>query len=114
LDNPGAAARVKILEGRGLRVPDKLHPPEINPGAIQWLDDFFELGTDRQLTGYGSGPIPARSIARHTAGWEDSESSMFTHVIRALDDVWLKMQSPDSDAPESDNPARDAFRTRKG
>lgn len=114
MDNPGAAARVSALEKKGKRVPDRLHPPVINPGAVQWLDDFFELGTDRQLTGYGAGPIPSSSIARHVAGWSDGEASMFRHVIRALDGAWLKRQSPDGEMPESDNPARDAFRSRKG
>jgi len=93
-------------------VPDRLYPPDVNPGAVAWLDDFFELGTDRQLTGYGAGPIPASSIARHVAGWPDYEAWQFRHVIRALDNAWLKRQSGDDDvdAPVSDNHARDAFR----
>jgi len=114
MDNPRAAQRVKALEALGKRVPDRLYPPEVNPGSVQWLDDFFELCTDRQLTNYGAGPIPAQSIFRHISGWPDGESTMFLIVIRALDAAWLKHQSPDSDVPESDNPARDAFRTRKG
>ena len=93
-------------------MPDRLYPPDVNPGAVAWLDDFFELGTDRQLTGYGAGPIPAASIARHVAGWPDYEAWQFRHVIRALDNAWLKRQSGDDDvdAPVSDNHARDAFR----
>jgi len=114
MDNPGSAARVRLLEQSGKRVPDRLYPPDVNPGAVQWLDDFFELGTDRQLTGYGSGPIPSSSIARHVDGWLEGEAEMFRHVIRALDGAWLKRQSPDSEVPESDNPARDAFRRKKG
>ena len=96
-------------------MPDRLYPPDVNPGAVAWLDDFFELGTDRQLTGYGAGPIPASSIARHVAGWPDSEAWQFRHVIRALDNAWLKRQSGDDDvdAPVSDNHARDAFRGGK-
>lgn len=96
-------------------MPDRLYPPDVNPGAAAWLDDFFELGTDRQLTGYGAGPIPAASIARHVAGWCEYEAWQFRHVIRALDGAWLKRQSGDDDvdAPVSDNPARDAFRGGK-
>lgn len=110
MDNPTAAARIKVLEEKGRRIPDRLYPPDIQPGAAQWLEDFFELGTDRQLTGYGAGPIPAGSIERHIAGWPYGDAEMFRYVIRALDGAWLKRQKPDGDAPESDNPARDAFR----
>ena len=112
MDNPNSQARIEAIEAKGRRVPDRLYPPDVHPGAVAWFDDFFELGTDRQLTGYGAGPIPAASIARHVAGWSDHEAWQFRHVIRALDNAWLKRQSGDDgdDLPVSDNPARDAFR----
>ena len=112
MDNPNSQARIEAIEEKGRRVPDRLYPPDVHPGAVAWLDDFFELGTDRQLTGYGAGPIPAASIARHVAGWCEHDAWQFRQVIRALDNAWLKRQSgdDDGDAPVSDNPARDAFR----
>ena len=112
LDNPNSQARIEAIEAKGRRVPDRLYPPDVNPGAVSWFDDFFELGTDRQLTGYGAGPIPASSISRHVEGWSDHEAWQFRHVMRRLDNAWLKRQSPDGgdDLPVSDNPARDAFR----
>ena len=76
------------------------------------MADFFELGTDRQLTAHGAGPIPAASICRHTDGWPDEEADMFRRVIRALDTAWLKSQLPDADMPETDNAVRDGFRAR--
>ena len=112
MDNPGAEARRDALADKGRRIPDHLFPPDVLPGCEGFLADFFELGTDRQLTGYGAGPIPSSSIARHVAGWPDVEANLFRHVIRALDGAWLKRQSPDAGAPESDNPARDAFRAK--
>lgn len=79
------------------------------PGLAGWISDFFELGTDRQI-GMQAGPIPAASIDRHTAGWPEDEAELFRHVIRAMDRAYLDSQRPDRDAPESDNPTRDAFR----
>jgi hypothetical protein len=73
---------------------------------------FWELSTDRQLTGYGSGPIPAASIDRHTAGWDADEAEMFRACIRAMDAVFLQSQSKEPDVPPSDNAARDAFRAK--
>lgn len=89
-------------------------PPEILPGAEQWLEAFWELSTDRQFTGYGSGPIPAASIDRHTAGWDEAEAKAFRTCVRAMDAVFLKSQRDEPDAPESDNPARDRFRAAMG
>lgn len=75
-----------------------------------WLDDFFELGSDRAIGMNGPGPIPAASISRHTDGWPDDDEDTFRFVIRELDRAYLNSQRPDGDIPQSDNPARDAFR----
>lgn len=82
------------------------------PGTEPWLADFFELGTDRPIGMNGVGPIPATTIDRHTAGWPEDEAELFRHVIRAMDRAYLAAMRPDRDAPDSDNPARDAFRAR--
>ena len=80
------------------------------PGTEHWLGDFFELGTDRQIGTSGPGPIPASSLDRHTANWSEDEAEVFRFVIRELDRAYLNSLQPDGDVPESDNPARDAFR----
>lgn len=79
-------------------------------GTEAWLDDFFELGTDRSIGMNGPGPIPAASIIRHVEGWPDDEADMFRFVIRQLDQAYLGHLRPDGEVPVSDNPARDAFR----
>lgn len=57
-------------------------------GWEPWLAAFWELGTDRQL-GMATGPIPAASIDRHTAGWPRDDAELFRRVIRALDGAYL-------------------------
>jgi hypothetical protein len=115
LDNPDAAKRREALTEKGWRIPPHLFPPGTLPGSDSplpgtevWLDDFFELGTDRSM----GGRIPAASIARHVEGWPDDEAGMFRFVIRELDQAYLAHLRPDGDVPVSDNPARDAFRAR--
>lgn len=90
-------------------------PPDILPGTGEWFEAFIELGTDRQI-GQVLGPIPAASIARHTAGWAMDEAACFRHVIRELDAVYLAHVNPggDSGVEVGDNPARDAFRAAMG
>lgn len=85
-------------------------PPEILPGLEPWFEAFWELGTDRQI-GQVVGPIPAASIDRHTAGWPDAEAQAFRRCIRAMDQVFLKSQRGSVSVPESEDPARDAFRS---
>ena len=97
------------MEAKGWRIPPHLFPPDILPGYEGWLDDFFELGTERQ-----SGPIPKGAIDRHVRGWLDDEADIFRHVIRAMDSAFMKSQQPGGDVPQSDNPARDAFRVVMG
>ena len=72
-------------------------------GYDGWYRDFFELSTDRQI-GMAVGPIPAASIERQ------GRCELFRRVIRAMDRVYLAHVRGEGDEPESDNPARDAFR----
>lgn len=109
----GAAYRT--LRKAGSEIPGGLEPPELLPGLGGWYDDFLELSTDRQI-GMGIGPIPASSIARHTAGWPEDDADAFRTCIRAMDAVYLDHAAgkgrdrPSPDLAGSDNPARDAFR----
>ncbi|WP_437437240.1 phage tail assembly chaperone [Shinella daejeonensis] len=103
--------RRRRLEARGKPIPDELWPPDLLPGADAWLSAFWELSTDRQI-GFATGPVPSSSIDRYTAGWEPEEASRFRHCIREMDKAFMKAISSDVDLPDSDNPARDAFRAR--
>jgi hypothetical protein len=98
------------LQGKGWRIPVALFPPTIMPGTEGWLDDFFELGTDRAMGMNSPGPIPSASISRHVENWPEDEADTFRFVIRQLDQAYLGHLRPDGDVPVSDNPARDAFR----
>lgn len=104
----------------GKDIPDNLTPPDIFPGFDGWLDDFWELSTDRQL-GFGSaGPIPKSSIDRHVMGWKPSDADLFRSVIRALDRVVLsnaagepiviEATAAEGGAEKSAQMARDNFR----
>ena len=113
----GEAYEVAMKGAGGM--PDHLSPPDLLPGADVWLSAFWELSTDRQI-GMAAGPIPAASIARHTAGWADVEAEGFRRCIRAMDRAYLEAiapgpdgkpkQRPDPAIAASDNPARDVFR----
>lgn len=81
-------------------------------GYESWLEDFGELSSDRLVSDAGFGPIPARSIRDHVAGWDADDAALFRRCIRAMDAVYLKHVNGVVDVPESDNPARDAFRAR--
>ncbi|WP_435531518.1 phage tail assembly chaperone [Pseudogemmobacter faecipullorum] len=109
-----AEIRRKRFEERGKPIPAHLWPPEILPGYEDWFAAFFELSTDRPTSDHGSGPIPAGSIARHCIGWPEDEQEAFRTCVRAMDAAWLKSQRNEPDLPESDNPARDAFRVGMG
>ena len=82
--------------------------PEIKAGFEPWIADFFRLSTDRQLTGYGSGPIPNASIMRHVAGWDDTEADMFEVCIRAMDTAFL-----DALAPKKDDDGKPSVKMKK-
>lgn len=86
---PAASKERQAREEKGLPIADWLWPPAILPGCEEWLGAFHDLGTDRQLTGYGQGPIPHGSILRHTQGWPEREADLFYHIIRALDRAFL-------------------------
>lgn len=112
-----------VADRSGKPIPAHLTPPEVAPGADVWLSDFWELSTDRQI-GMGVGPVPAASIARHTAGWGVDEAERFRCCIRAMDRAYLEAINPGPDGKPkprmdpklaaSDNPARDAFRAAFG
>jgi len=110
LNNPGAAKRREALHEKGWRIPASLFAPDVLPGTEGWLDDFLELGTDRAIGMNGPGPIPSASISRHVDGWSEDEADTFRFVIRRMDHAYLGHLSPAAEAPDSDNPARDAFR----
>lgn len=62
--------------------------PEIEPGLESWLDLFWELCTDRQVS-MAPMPIPASAIDRYAFGMASEEAVMFRACIRAMDREWL-------------------------
>ena len=82
--------------------------PEIKMGFEAWIADFFKLSKDRQLTGYGSGPIPDASIKRHVAGWDQGEADMFETCIEAMDSAFLAAM-----APKKDDDGKPVVKTKK-
>lgn len=85
---PNAELYRAVMRKARRPVPDNLFPPPVMSGWEPWLAAFWELGTDRQL-GMATGPIPAASIDRHTAGWPRDDAAMFRRVMRALDGAYL-------------------------
>lgn len=62
--------------------------PEIEPGLESWLELFWELCTDRQVS-MAPMPIPAAAIDRYAFGMASEEAVMFRACIRAMDREWL-------------------------
>lgn len=80
-------------------------------GFEHWFEAFEEIGNDRIYKPDGSlGPIPARSIREFSQDWPPDDALLFRRCIRAMDEVYLNHVNGVIDIPESDNPARDAFR----
>lgn len=110
----------QLLTSQGKDLPPALIPPGVFPGYEGWLEDFWELSTDRQLGFGGAGPIPKSSIDRHIIGWKPSDADLFRSVIRALDRVVLsnaagepiviEATAAEGGAEKSAQMARDNFR----
>lgn len=79
-------------------------------GYESWLEAFGEITHDRPSSDGIVGPIPSWSIREYTADWPPDDAALFRRCIRAMDDVYLKHVNGIVDVPESENPARDAFR----
>lgn len=93
----GDAAKARaIYQRRGIPIPDDLWPPDLLPGAQEWLDAFIELSTERQM-GMGLGPIPSSAIDRWPV--DDVERPAFRACIRAMDREYLAHSRDDAKAP---------------
>lgn len=95
-----AEQEAQDLEDKGRPIPSHLFRPDLLPGLDPWLDAFWELSTDRQVGGYGTGPIPAASIARACADLCPDEAEMFRRCMRALDRVYLAHLTNGADKPK--------------
>ncbi|GGX63300.1 hypothetical protein GCM10007385_35540 [Tateyamaria omphalii] len=72
-------------------------------GALEFLDEFKELTTDRSIQYTGGkqpyiGPIPAASI-RSASERFGSEAASFTRCIRAMDVAYLEVVRRHPDEP---------------
>lgn len=78
----------------GQDVPDELFPP-VDPiaGYETWLEEFWELGTERQL-GQTVGPIPASAIRERCQELPEQQQALFYRVMRALDRTYLHGNKP--------------------
>ncbi len=77
------------LKKRKAPIPKYLTPPEVADGYLSWFFAFFELSTDRLISG---GPIPRGAIASFPIA--DHERGLFTRCIRAMDRVFLDHYAP--------------------
>lgn len=73
-------------ERAGVPIPAGLIPPPIWSGFEQWFNDFWELGTERRVSG---GPIPKGAIDSHVAGWPKAQAALFWRIIRIMDNAIL-------------------------
>lgn len=86
--NPNAATQRAAHANGGREVPPHLWPPEVMPGTQPWLDEFWELSTERQI-GMAAGPIPRSAIAEAAERYPPKERVIFKAVMRALDSEWM-------------------------
>lgn len=73
------------------------------PGAMEWLEAFFELSSDRQV-GMAAGPLPASSIDRwvDTGRVSKSEEKFFRRAMRRADEEYRKASAEKSEMGGSD------------
>jgi len=93
-------ANVAALKKRGAPIPKHMHPPKIMPGYDRWNIAFWELSTERHISG---GPIPSSAIY----AWPipDHERDLFYRCIRAMDRVMLAHYAPKKDEETKGVPA---------
>lgn len=68
------------------------------PGAHVYFQHFLELTTTRAI-GMGEGPIPWDKIYQYAIAWDFDWDDFcdLLHVIRAMDDVYLKFRAKEMD-----------------
>lgn len=89
-------------------MPADLWPPDLLPGADEWLAAFTELSTDRHV-GEAIGPIPSSAIRAWSAGWPDQEQERFRACIRAMDRAFLDFHMQAADGKPAPEMAPEAF-----
>lgn len=74
-----------------------MFPPDLLPGADEWLSAFWELATDRQI-GMAAGPIPSSAIDRwiDRNGMMPCEAETFRRCIRAMEAAHAKPKEMDT------------------
>lgn len=70
-------------------------------GADFFIRAFWELSTERPRRG---APIPWSRLVQFAAlyGLERDVMDLFVHVLREMDEEWLRFQSEDSAPPPKD------------
>lgn len=82
---------MKELQDKGWKeIPARLRQPVVYAGFGSLLDDFFELSTDRQLGAHATGPIPAASIDRRTAGMRPGWAAIYRTLMRSMDGAFIR------------------------
>lgn len=77
--------------------------PSLLPGALDWLEEYYELMNDRHVSvsmgGMYIGEIPAASIERAAARYPGEEDA-FRACMRAMDRAYLAhVRKPAKDKP---------------
>lgn len=95
------------------KLPAHLVPPDIPNEYDGWWRAFWELSSERQITGseqgFGCSRIPNSAIVRWSrdAACDIEEAESFLGVIRAMDRAWMSAVSQQGDkptkTPEQDN-----------
>ena len=60
---------------------------------MEWLNEYRELSSERQVSGNYIGSIPASKIEASGRKF-GAEAEAFHYCIRAMDAAWLKMARP--------------------
>lgn len=93
---PDSRAYISLLEQSKRPLPEEyLQRPGIDPGLMFYLEAFWDLSTDRQITMGGEGHIPFSAIDRfgRRADLQGEAFSRFKALVRAMDREYLGHRS---------------------
>lgn len=95
MSNPTARETREALALKGLPIPPELFPPTIITGYARWMEAFWELCSERNVSKERVGPIPVSAILLYAdyLDLSDIDRECFLVIIRRLDGIFMRHET---------------------